>query len=104
MRIVFPDIFSLTGRGICDKNISCYFVNICGDFIIMTDLVETLWRLIQEESSVRRVAMELEVDRASLYRSLKKGTHPRIDTVVKILDHLGYELQVVKAKKKTKKA
>jgi DNA-binding phage protein len=48
--------------------------------------------------------MELEVDRASLYRSLKKGTHPRIDTVVKILDHLGYKLQVVKAKKKTKKA
>ncbi len=66
--------------------------------------METLWRLIQEESSVRRVAMELGIDRASLYRSLKRGTHPRVDTVVKILDHLGYELQVVKAKKKTKKA
>jgi predicted transcriptional regulator len=69
----------------------------------MADLVKTLWQLIHEESSVRRVAKELEVDRASLYRSLKKGTHPRIDTVVKILDHLGYELQVVKANKRTKK-
>jgi len=69
----------------------------------MADLVKTLWELIHEESSVRRVAKELEVDRASLYRSLKKGTHPRIDTVIKILDHLGYELQVVKADKKTKK-
>ena len=49
------------------------------------------------------MAKELEVDRASLYRSLKGGVHPRIDTVVKILDHLGYELQVVKANKKTKK-
>jgi len=104
MRKIFPEIFFLTGRDVCDKYISCLFLNTCGDFIIMEDLVETLWRLIQEESSVRRVAMELEVDRASLYRSLKKGTHPRIDTVVKILDHLGYELQVVKAKKKTKKA
>jgi len=47
--------------------------------------------------------MELGVDRASLYRSLKKGTNPRIDTIVKFLDHLGYRLQVVKTKKKTKK-
>jgi predicted transcriptional regulator len=70
----------------------------------MADLVKTLWQLIHEESSVRRVAKELEVDRASLYRSLKKGAHPRIDTVVKILDHLGYELQVVKSNKKMKKA
>ncbi|MBM4338482.1 MAG: hypothetical protein FJ110_02955 [Deltaproteobacteria bacterium] len=69
----------------------------------MADLVKTLWELIRKESSVRRVAKGLEVDRASLYRSLKKGTHPRIDTVVKILDHLGYELQVVKTDKKTKK-
>jgi DNA-binding phage protein len=47
--------------------------------------------------------MELGVDRASLYRSLKKGTNPRIDTIVKFLDHLGYRLQVVKTKKKAKK-
>ncbi|MBM4308779.1 MAG: hypothetical protein FJ115_03240 [Deltaproteobacteria bacterium] len=70
----------------------------------MADLVKTLWELIRKESSVRRVAKELEVDRASLYRSLKEGNHPRIDTVVKILDHLGYELKVVKANKKAKKA
>jgi len=48
--------------------------------------------------------MELGMDRASLYRSLKKGTNPRIDTIVKFLDHLGYHLQVVKTKKKAKKS
>ncbi len=47
--------------------------------------------------------MELGMDRASLYRSLKKGTNPRVDTIVKFLDHLGYRLQVVKKKKKAKK-
>jgi DNA-binding phage protein len=69
----------------------------------MENVVVTVWKLIKEKSSVRRVSMELGMDRASLYRSLKKGTNPRIDTIVKFLDHLGYQLQVVKAKKKVKK-
>jgi DNA-binding phage protein len=69
----------------------------------MEDIVVTVWRLIKENSSVRRVSMELGMDRASLYRSLKRGTNPRIDTLVKFLNHLGYQLQVVKAKKKPKR-
>ncbi len=69
----------------------------------MEDIVFTVWRLIKEKSSVRRVSLELGIDRASLYRSLKKGTNPRIDTIIKFLNHLGYQLQVVKAKKKRKK-
>lgn len=69
----------------------------------MENVVITVWKLIKEKSSVRRVSMELGMDRASLYRSLKKGTNPRIDTIVKFLDHLGYQLQVVKVKKKVKK-
>jgi DNA-binding phage protein len=70
----------------------------------MENVVVTVWNLIREESSVRRVSMELGMDRSSLYRSLKKGTNPRVDTIVKFLDHLGYRLQVVKKKKKTKKS
>ena len=69
----------------------------------MEDIVVTVWRLIKEKSSVRRVSLELGIDRASLYRSLKKGTNPRIDTIMKFLNHLGYQLEVVKAKKKRKK-
>jgi len=69
----------------------------------MEDIVVTVWRLIKQKSSVRRVSIELGMDRASLYRSLKKGTNPRIDTIIKFLNHLGYQLQVVKAKKMAKK-
>lgn len=69
----------------------------------MEDIIVTVWRLIKEKSSVRRVSMELGMDRASLYRSLKKGTNPRIDTIMKFLNHLGYQLQVVKTKRKAKK-
>ena len=69
----------------------------------MENVVVTVWNLIREESSVRRVSMELGMDRSSLYRSLKKGTNPRIDTIIKFLNHLGYQLQVVKTKRKAKK-
>jgi DNA-binding phage protein len=69
----------------------------------MEDIIVTVWRLIKEKSSVRRVSMELGMDRASIYRSLKKGTNPRIDTIMKFLNHLGYQLQVVKTKRKAKK-
>ncbi len=69
----------------------------------MQDIVDTIWRLIKEKSSVRRVSIELGMDRASLYRSLKRGRNPRIDTVIKFLDHLGYRLQVVKAVKEKEK-
>jgi DNA-binding phage protein len=69
----------------------------------MENVVVTVWNLIREESSVRRVSMELGMDRSSLYRSLKKGTNPRVDTIMKFLDHLGYRLQVVKKKKRAKK-
>ena len=66
----------------------------------MENIVNTVWRLIKEKSSVRRVSIELGMDRASLYRSFKGGTNPRIDTVMKFLDHLGYRLQVVKMVKR----
>ena len=69
----------------------------------MEDIVDTVWRLIKKKSSVWRVSIELGMDRASLYRSLKKGTNPRIDTVMKFLNHLGYRLRVVKIIKRGKK-
>ena len=103
-------IFFLTWEGICDKYasciliISCNYKFTCGKFITMENVVVTVWNLIKERSSVRRVSIELGMDRSSLYRSLKKGTNPRIDTIQKFLDHLGYRLQVVKTKKKAKKS
>ncbi len=69
----------------------------------MENVVDTVWKLIKKKSSVRRVSIELGMDRASLYRSLKRGTNPRIDTVMKFLDHLGYRLQVVKIGKTERK-
>ncbi len=78
-------------------------INTCDKHTAMQNIVDTVWKLIKEKSSVRRVSIELGMDRASLYRSLKNGTNPRIDTIVKFLDHLGYRLQVVKIGKTERK-
>jgi DNA-binding phage protein len=69
----------------------------------MEDLVGTVGKLIREKASIRKVAMGVNMDRSQLIRSLRKGIHPRIDTIVRILDYLGYELQIVESKSKQNK-
>jgi len=60
------------------------------------DIPTTLFKIIREESSMSIVAGLLEMDRASLYRSLKKGVKPRIDTIEKILNILRYRIKISK--------
>jgi probable addiction module antidote protein len=64
----------------------------------LEDIAEKVWGLIRKESSVSKVAKELGIERPTLYHSFKKGAHPRIDTVVKVLDCLGYDLKIFKRK------
>jgi DNA-binding phage protein len=52
----------------------------------------------KERISIRRVAKAIGVDHGSLYRTLKNGGNPEGNTIEKILDYLGYELQISKRK------
>jgi hypothetical protein len=62
---------------------------------------EVLLGLIAKEGrSFRRISIDLKVDRSTLYRSLKKG-NPEWKTINKLLDYLGYEVQIVKSKRKS---
>lgn len=63
------------------------------------DVTETVKELIRTKASLRKVAMGLNMDRSQLVRSLRKGKRPRIDTIVKILDYLGYEIRIIKKKR-----
>jgi hypothetical protein len=61
---------------------------------------KTLFELIAKEGkSFRGTAMDMGVDRSSLYRSLKKG-NPEWKTMEKLLDYLGYEIRIVKSGRK----
>ena len=56
----------------------------------------------KEKTTIRRVAKAIGVDHGSLYRGLKKGGNPEGKTIEKILNYLGYEIRLVKLKKKIK--
>jgi hypothetical protein len=53
--------------------------------------------IAKERKSFRGTAIDLGVDRSSLYRSLKKG-NPQWNTIERILDYLGYEIRIGKSR------
>ena len=56
----------------------------------------------KKKISYRKVAEDLDIDHASLYRSLMEGANPEWKTIKKVLDYLGYEIRIVKSKKRVK--
>ncbi|MDR1429988.1 MAG: putative addiction module antidote protein [Spirochaetaceae bacterium] len=49
---------------------------------------------IARSKGMARIARELNLDRASLYKSLSPAGNPSFFTVVKVLDNLGFRLKV----------
>jgi probable addiction module antidote protein len=66
----------------------------------MKDILEIIRKIIKKEASLRRVAREIGVERSSLHFSLKEGANPTLKTITKVLHYLGYELRIVKSKKR----
>jgi DNA-binding phage protein len=50
--------------------------------------------------SIYQVARGIGVDHANLYRSLADGSNLELNTMMKVLKYLGYEIRFVKSKKK----
>ena len=49
---------------------------------------------IARSQGMAQIARELNLDRASLYKSLSPGGNPSFFTVVKVLDNLGFRLRL----------
>lgn len=63
-------------------------------------IVKILREVIKKEKlTYRKVAEDLGIDHASLYRSLMNGANPEWKTIEKLLNHLGYDFKLVKRKK-----
>ena len=70
-------------------------------YISLMDIGKALKELIAKEGkSFRRTANDLQIDRASLQRSLKEGGNPEWKTIDKLLDYLGYDFKLVRIIKK----
>lgn len=60
---------------------------------------ETLRTLVMERG-LKKTALDLGIDPASLHRSLKNGSNIKLERVKKLLNYLGYEIRIIKVKEK----
>ena len=59
--------------------------------------IEFLFRVIGDiarSKGMAKIASELNLNRESLYRSLSQDGNPSFNTIVKVLDNLGFQLTV----------
>ena len=68
----------------------------------MDRLRQTLREIVREKGTIAEVAKEVGFDRGNLLRMLREGQNPRIKTVLKIADGLGYTLTLKRKKGKGK--
>jgi hypothetical protein len=61
-----------------------------------TKTIEQTLRELLLAKGLRKTAHDLDIDPASLHRSLKDGSNIKLERVKKLLDYLGYEMRIVK--------
>lgn len=66
----------------------------------MEDIKKTIRDLIREKGTIRKVAADLSMDHANLLRLLRENANPGIKSVEKIADYLGYEIKLVRRKRR----
>jgi DNA-binding phage protein len=67
--------------------------------MIRESSVEGELRELVKEKGLRKVARDLGIGHASLYRSLKDDSNIKLNRVKMILDYFGYELKIRKKKR-----
>jgi DNA-binding phage protein len=69
----------------------------------MNKIVRILREVIKKEKiTIYSVAKAIDVDFSSLYKALKNSGNPGAKTIDRILDHLGYEVRLIKSKSRKK--
>jgi len=58
--------------------------------------IEAILRGLVKKEGLTKVARDLGIDHASLYRSLKDGSNLKWGRVKKLLDYFGYEFRIVR--------
>jgi len=61
-----------------------------------TKTIEQILRELVLAKGLRRTAHDLDIDPASLVRSLKDDSNIKLGRVKKLLDYLGYEIRLIK--------
>lgn len=64
--------------------------------------IEQILRELVLAKGLRRTAHDLDIDPASLHRSLKDKSNIKLERVKQLLSYLGYEIRLVKKKEQEK--
>ncbi len=76
------------------------FKTIGGNIDTMENIRRAIKEIVKERGSLRKVAEEVDIDHANLIRLMREGSDPRLKTIERILDRLGYCLTIRRKKGK----
>ena len=77
------EIFSLEVQRLLNKPVSCHY-----SFIFdLMNIIKT------SDGGMHEIAKKAKIGKESLYKSLAPGANPRFNTILKVIDALGFELQ-----------
>ena len=74
-----------------------------GNIDTMKDIRQAIKEIVKEKGSLRKVAGEVGIDHANLIRLVREGSDPRLKTIERIVDRLGYSLILKKKEVKANK-
>ncbi len=70
----------------------------------MNKMVRAIREIIRKENTtIYSVAKAVNVDFSSLYKALKNGGNLGAKTIEKIIDHLGYDIRLIKKSQKERR-
>ena len=58
----------------------------------MKDIRLMIQEIVKKRGPIRKVAEEVSIDHANLIRLMREGSDPRLKTIERIVDGLGYSL------------
>ncbi len=74
-----------------------------GNIDTMRDIREVIREMVNKRGSLREVAEMVGIDHANLIRLMREGSDPRLKTIERIVDRLGYSLTLRKKEVKADK-
>ena len=72
-----------------------------GGKIDTMNIRQTIKEIVRKRGTIRKVAEEVGIDHANLIRLMREGSDPRLKTIERTVDRLGYSL-TLKRKEVTK--
>jgi DNA-binding phage protein len=69
----------------------------------MKNIRQAIGEIVKKRGPIRKVAHEVDIDHANLIRLMREDSNPRLKTVERIVDRLGYTVVLKRKEEKSGK-